>query len=100
VVGAVEGAGGFIRSNPVDALAYVVVAVGVLVAISSAASALAFLGGGAVVALASAVVAAPALDLLKTVLYGDHRDAVAPSSRSTPASAISSSEASAAAGGR
>jgi len=78
VVGAVEGAGGFIRSNPVDALAYVVVAVGVLVAISSAASALAFLGGGAVVALASAVVAAPALDLLKTVLYGDHRDAVAP----------------------
>jgi len=78
VVGAVEGAGGFIRSNPVDALAYVVVAVGVLVAISSAASALAFSRGGAVVALASAVVAAPALDLLKTVLYGDHRDAVAP----------------------
>ncbi|ELZ37774.1 hypothetical protein C471_11751 [Halorubrum saccharovorum DSM 1137] len=78
VVGAVEGAGGFIRSNPVDALAYLVVAVGVLVAISSAASALAFLGGGAVVALASAVVAAPALDLLKTVLYGDHRGAVAP----------------------
>jgi uncharacterized membrane protein SpoIIM required for sporulation len=78
VVGAVAGAGGFIRSNPVDALAYLVVAVGVLVAISSAASALAFLGGGAVVALASAVVAAPALDLLKTVLYGDHRGAVAP----------------------
>ena len=78
VVGAVEGAGGFIRSNPVDALAYLVVAVGVLVAISSAASALAFLGGGAAVALVSAVVAAPALDLLKTVLYGDHRDAVAP----------------------
>jgi len=78
VVGAVQGAGGFIRSNPVDALAYLVVAVGVLVAVSSAASALAFLGGGAAVALVSAVVAAPALDLLKTVLYGDHRDAVAP----------------------
>ncbi|PHQ38335.1 hypothetical protein DJ69_12295 [Halorubrum persicum] len=78
VIGAVEGAAGFIRSNPVDALAYLVVAVGVLVAISSAASALAFFGGGAVVALASAVVAAPALDLLKTVLYGDHRGAVAP----------------------
>jgi len=78
VVGAVEGAGGFIRSNPVDALAYLVVAVGVLVAVSSAASALAFLGGGTVVALASAVVAAPALDLLKTVLYGDHRGVLAP----------------------
>jgi len=78
VVGAFQGAGGFIRSNPVDALAYLVVAVGVLVAVSSAASALSFLGGGAAVALVSAVVAAPALDLLKTVLYGDHRDAVAP----------------------
>lgn len=78
VFDAVEGAGGFVRSNPVDAVAYLVVAVGVLVAISSAASALAFLGGGAAVALASAVLAAPALDLLKTVLYGDHRSAVAP----------------------
>ena len=78
LVGAVEGAGGFIRAHPVDALAYLVVAVGVLVAISSAASALAYLGGGTVVALASAVVAAPALDLLKTALYGDYRGAVAP----------------------
>ena len=78
VVGAVEGAGGFIRSNPVDALAYLVVSVGVLVAVSSVTSALAFFGGGAVVALGSAVVAAPALDLLKTALYGDHRGVVAP----------------------
>ncbi|WP_193309824.1 stage II sporulation protein M [Halorubrum halophilum] len=78
VVGAVEGAGGFIRANPVDALAYLVVAVGVLVAVSSVTSALAFLGGGAVVALGSAVVAAPALDLLKTALYGDHRGVLAP----------------------
>ena len=77
-VGAVEGAGGFVRSNPADAAAYLVVAIGVLVGISSAASALAFLGGGAVVALVSAVVAAPALDLLKTALYGDHRGAVDP----------------------
>jgi uncharacterized membrane protein SpoIIM required for sporulation len=77
-LGAVEGAGGFVRSNPADAAAYLVVAVGVVVGISSAASALAFLGGGAVVALVSAVVAAPALDLLKTVLYGDHRGAVDP----------------------
>ncbi|MDZ5812135.1 stage II sporulation protein M [Halorubrum sp. AD140] len=78
VIGAVEGAGEFARSNPADAAAYLVVAVGVLVGISSAASALAFLGGGAAVALASAVVAAPALDLLKTVLYGDFRGAVDP----------------------
>ncbi|WP_435074793.1 stage II sporulation protein M [Halorubrum sp. HHNYT27] len=77
-VGAVEGAGGFVRSNPVNAAAYLVVAVGVLVGISSAASALAFLGGGAVVALVSVVVAAPALDLLKTILYGDYRGAVDP----------------------
>ncbi|MFC7187550.1 stage II sporulation protein M [Halorubrum yunnanense] len=77
-IAAVEGAGEFVRSNPADAAAYLVVAVGVLVAISSAASALAFLGGGAVVALVSAVVAAPALDLLKTLLYGDHRGSVDP----------------------
>ena len=78
VAASVSGAGGFVRSNPADAAAYLVVAVGVVVAISSAASALAFLGGGAVVALVSAVVAAPALDLLKTVLYGDHRGTVDP----------------------
>ena len=78
VLGAVEGAGGFIRSNPADAAAYLVVAIGVVVAIASAASALAFLGGGAVVALVSAVVIAPALDLLKTVLYGDYRGTVSP----------------------
>ncbi|WP_418282908.1 stage II sporulation protein M [Halorubrum sp. DTA98] len=78
VAGSLTGSGGFIRSNPADAAAYLVVAVGVLVGISSAASALAFVGGGAVVALASAIVVAPALDLLKTVLYGDHRDAVDP----------------------
>ena len=77
-VGSIEGAGGFVRSNPADAAAYLVVAVGALVGVASAGSGLAFLGGGAVVALASAVVVAPALDLLKTVLYGDYRDAVAP----------------------
>ena len=78
VFGSLDGAGGFIRSNPADAAAYLVVAVGVTVAIASAASGLAFLGGGAVVALVSAVVAAPALDLLKTVLYGDYRGTVSP----------------------
>ncbi|MWV65709.1 stage II sporulation protein M [Halorubrum sp. JWXQ-INN 858] len=78
VVGAVSGAGGFVRSNPADAAAYLVVAIGVVVGLSSVASALAFLGGGAIVALVSAVLVAPALDLLKTVLYGDYRDAVAP----------------------
>lgn len=78
VVGSLSGAAGFVRSNPADAAAYLVVAIGVLVAISSVASGLAFLGGGAIVALASAVVVAPALDLLKTVLYGSHRGAVDP----------------------
>ncbi len=76
--GGLDGAGEFVRANPVDAAAYLVVAVGVLVVVSSVASALAFVGGGAVVALASAVVAAPVLDLLKTGLYGDYRDAVDP----------------------
>ncbi|QWC19368.1 stage II sporulation protein M [Halorubrum sp. 2020YC2] len=78
VVAAVEGAGGFVRSNPVDAAAYLVVAIGALVGVASVASAVAFLGGGAVVALASAVVVAPALDLLKTVLYGAYRGTVDP----------------------
>ncbi|OYR67597.1 stage II sporulation protein M [Halorubrum ezzemoulense] len=78
VVGGVEGAGGFVRSNPVDAAAYLVVAIGALVAVASVASGIAFVGGGPVVALASAVVVAPALDLLKTVLYGDYRGTVDP----------------------
>ena len=78
VFGGIDGAGGFVRANPVDAAAYLVVAVGVVVAIASAASALAVVGGGAVVAIASALVAAPALDLLKTVLYGEYRGAVDP----------------------
>ena len=78
VVGAVEGAGGFVRSNPVDAVAYLVVATGSLIAVGAVASAVTVVGGGAVVALASAVVVAPALDLLKTVLYGDHRGTVDP----------------------
>ncbi|GAB7009967.1 stage II sporulation protein M [Halorubrum trueperi] len=77
-LGAIAGAGGFLRSNPADAAAYLVVAVGALVGIASAASALAFLGAGAIVALASAVVIAPALDVLKTTLYGAHRDAIDP----------------------
>ncbi|WP_143415526.1 DUF373 family protein, partial [Halorubrum sp. SD612] len=37
VVGGVEGAGGFVRSNPVDAAAYLVVAIGTLVAVASVA---------------------------------------------------------------
>lgn len=72
----VSGAGEFVRTNPVDAVAYLVVAAGVLVAISSAASSAVYLGGSALVTLGSAVVAAPALDLVKTALYGDHRGAV------------------------
>jgi len=78
VFGGVSGAGGFIRANPVDAAAYLVVAAGVLVAISSAASGAVYLGGSALVALGSAVVAAPALDIVKTALYGDHRGVVDP----------------------
>lgn len=78
VAGSLRGAGGFVRSNPADAAAYLVVAVGAVIGISSAASALAFLGGGAIVALVSAVLVAPALDLLKTVLYGDYRGTVDP----------------------
>ena len=78
VAASVSGAGGFIRSNPTDAAAYLIVTVGVLVGISSAASALALFGGGAAVALVSVVVVAPALDLLKTVLYGDYRGTVDP----------------------
>ncbi|GAB6879121.1 hypothetical protein JCM17823_13950 [Halorubrum gandharaense] len=81
VAGALRGSGRFVRSNPADAAAYLVVAVGVLFGISSAASALTVVGAGTIVALFSAVVAAPALDLLKTVLYGDSHDAVAPPSR-------------------
>ncbi|MFD1569975.1 stage II sporulation protein M [Halorubrum laminariae] len=75
---AITGSGGFVRTNPADAAGYLVITIGVLIGTASAASALAFLGAGAIVGLASAVVVAPALDVLKTTLYGDYRDAVVP----------------------
>ena len=78
VLTSVSNAGGFVRSNPVDATAYLVVAAGVVVAISSAASGAAMFGGGALIALVSAVVVAPGLDVLKTALYGDHREVITP----------------------
>jgi len=75
---AIAASVGFVRSNPADAAAYLVIAIGVLIGTGSAASGLAYLGAGAVVALLSAVVVAPALDVLKTALYGDYRHAVVP----------------------
>lgn len=75
---AITSSGGFVRSNPADAAGYLVIAIGILIGTASAASALAFLGAGAIVALVGAVVVAPALDVLKTTLYGDYRGAIVP----------------------
>ncbi|MCU4926728.1 stage II sporulation protein M [Halobacteria archaeon AArc-dxtr1] len=75
----------FIRANPVDALFYYVVALLGVIGVGGLLSALTFLGVGSLGSLLSALLVLPALDLLKTTLYGAHRGTIgvppAPESR-------------------
>lgn len=69
---------GFVRRRPVEAVFYYAVAVAVVFGFGALVSALAVVGAGSVVSLVSLFVVVPALDLLKTALYGDYRDSISP----------------------
>lgn len=68
----------FIRAEFMMAAGYYAVAIGVLVGMAGVSSTLAVIGTPALTAIASFLVVAPALDLLKTVLFGDYHGAIRP----------------------
>ncbi|WIV66182.1 stage II sporulation protein M [Natrialbaceae archaeon AArc-T1-2] len=80
VFASVTRSAGFVRRRPVPAAFYYVVSIGVLVGVTTALSTLAFVGAESVASLLVLLLVLPALDLLKTVLYGDYRGTVAPPS--------------------
>lgn len=80
VIGSVSAGGRYIREDFVGAVSYYAVAIGVLIGFSGVAGSFALVGAPAIASLVSLLLIAPALDLLKTVFYGDHRDLVDPPS--------------------
>ena len=86
VVGSIRGAGGFLRRNPFDALGYYLIALGTLVALSTVVGVLTLLQAEAAATPIAILAVGPVLDLAKTGLYADHRDAFDPPS--APAASI------------
>ena len=80
VRGGLAGAAGFIRTNPLWVVGYVAAVVGIL-GLVSAASATAGAASGVASALLGFAVTAPALDLLKTALYGHYAGGIDPPER-------------------
>lgn len=79
VLAAVRTSGGYVRSNPFDAFGYYVLVVVSIFALASLAGTLAVLGGGVpLVGILGFVLVDPALDLVKTALYGDHSGSISP----------------------
>lgn len=78
VVGALRASAGYVRSTPVGAVGYYLLALGVLVVFALVAGALSAVQAQSVVAPLGVLAVSPALDLIKTGLYDDHRDALAP----------------------
>ncbi len=76
-VDAVRGNFGFLKREPADFLAYLVVAVVGVMALGSFAGVFGAMGAEAVVPLMAYVVLLPALDLVKTDLYARHAGVVA-----------------------
>lgn len=76
--GGIRGSLGFIKAEFGKAVVYYVIAIGVLLGWSGVSSTLATFGASGIAALGSLVLVAPALDLLKTVLFGDYRGSVDP----------------------
>ncbi|RQH01760.1 stage II sporulation protein M [Natrarchaeobius oligotrophus] len=69
---------GFVRRRPIDAGFYYVISVGSLLAISVVSSLLVMVEIVAFTSLVSVAILLPALDLLKTALYGGYRDRLSP----------------------
>ncbi|WP_137289081.1 stage II sporulation protein M [Natronorubrum halophilum] len=78
VFGSLSNAVGFIRSRPVGAGFYYVIAVGTMIAISVISGALVLVNVMAFPSLVTALLVFPALDLLKTALYTEHRNRLTP----------------------
>ena len=78
VFGSLSNTAGFVRRRPVDAGFYYAISVGVLLAVSTVSGLLLFLEVAMIVSLVTALVLWPALDLLKTSLYGRYRRALRP----------------------
>ncbi|HKJ59430.1 MAG TPA: stage II sporulation protein M, partial [Halobacteriales archaeon] len=80
VVGSLRGATGFLRRNPVEAGGYYLIAIGALVGYSVVAGVLSLVEAGAAAAPVALLVVIPAIELVKTGLYADHRGDLAPPS--------------------
>jgi len=78
VVASLRNVLGFVRSRPVEAAFYYVIAIGMLVALSTITGLLSLVDIVTVGSLLSALVAMPALDLLKTAIYCGYRDRLRP----------------------
>ena len=78
VFGSVSSAGGFVRSRPVGAILYYVVAIGALIGLSVLTAALVRVQVVSIVSLLAILLVFPALDLLKTALYVQYRGRLAP----------------------
>ncbi|WP_280535280.1 stage II sporulation protein M [Halopenitus sp. POP-27] len=77
-LGGVDAGLAYVRSNPGDALGYYAVTIATLVAVTSAGSVLAFFEAPSSLGLATLLVVAPGLDLVKTGLFGRWRGTIAP----------------------
>ena len=78
VLGSLRASGRFIRRELMSAVGYFAVSIGLIIGFGSLTSTAAPFGGAALGALAGATLLGPALHLLKTVLYGEYREAVEP----------------------
>ncbi|WP_207589090.1 stage II sporulation protein M [Halomontanus rarus] len=76
VLGSLSSTAGFVRSQPVEAVFYYVIALLAFVAFAAVVSVLSSVGVGSVVSVIGLLVLYPALDILKTALYGDYRGTV------------------------
>lgn len=86
VVGAVRGSGGFVRRNPIEAAGYYLIAVGALVGFWTGVAALSAVQAGSLAAPLAFLALSPALDLMKTGLYAEHRGTFDPPT--TPAGSV------------
>ncbi|WP_255194219.1 stage II sporulation protein M [Natronobeatus ordinarius] len=74
----VRASAGFLRRQPVEAIFYYAVAIVALFGIGFLTSILSVVGAPSLVALLSVFVVLPALDLLKTTLFGGYRRSISP----------------------
>ncbi|QLK26953.1 stage II sporulation protein M [Natrinema zhouii] len=78
VFGSLRSAAGFVRARPVEAGFYYVIAIGIVVGISTLTGLFSIVNVVSIGSLVSALIAMPALDLLKTAVYCGYRDRLAP----------------------